>query len=181
MAMPELPIIGGFRHSFFVEMNKDSLIEAIQSSGCKAAVVLAGGGVGLAHALLLHPGASRFVFEVQIPYSPESMFDYLGERLTQYCSAEAARTMAERAFERALIFSLSSKGSIPILGISCTAALQTNRERRGADRAFAAIKLRHEVIVRELAVPHGTREEQDLSVSDALLDLIAGIVLKGQL
>jgi nicotinamide mononucleotide (NMN) deamidase PncC len=151
----------------------DSLIESIHSSGYKVALVVAGGGSGAVHSLLSNPGASRFLFEAQVPYSPEAMFDYLGERLESYCSAQAAVTLAARAFERALTFSLSSTGSVPILGISCSAALQTRRERKGDDRAFVGIKSRTEEIVRELTVPDGSREEQEAFVSKALLECLA--------
>lgn len=148
-------------------------IEAIHTSGYKAAIVLTGGGSGAVHALLSHPGASRFVLEAQIPYSPEAMFDYLGERLDSFCSAQSAATMAERAFERALVFSLSSKTNAPFLGASCTAALQTTRERKGGDRAFACIKTRKEKVVRELDIPAGSRLEQEAAVSEAFLVFLA--------
>lgn len=150
-----------------------NVIEAIQASGWNAAIVVSGGGSGAVHALLSHPGASRFILEAQIPYSPEAMFDYLGEKLDSFCSAEAAATMACRAFERALIFSLSSKMNRPFLGVSCTAALQTNRERKGSDRAFVCIKTRTEEVVRELTVPFGSRSEQDAAVSEGFVDFLA--------
>ena len=158
----------------------DHQIEAIQSSGYKAAIVVSGGGIGAVHALLVHPGASRFVLEAQVPYSPEAMFDYLGENVPQLCSAEAAVTMAERAFERALVFSLSSNAGFPILGISCTAALQTNRERKGKDRAFICLKSRKKKVVRELELPSGSRMEQEEEVSRALLNMIAEFVGEGE-
>lgn len=154
----------------------DHLIEGIQSSGYKAAMVVAGGGSGAVHALLSHPGASRFVLEAQIPYSPEAQFDYLGETLGQACSAQAAATLAERAFERALVFSLSSETTFPILGISCTAALQTNRERRGADRAFVGIKTRTEEVVRTLELNPGSRAEQEAVLSQTMLEWIAEFI-----
>lgn len=144
-------------------------VENILSCGHRVALVVAGGGSGAAHALLSHPGASRFVLEVQVPYSPEAMFDYLGEKLESFCSAEAAATMAGRAFERALVFSLNGRSDAPIAGVACTAALQTTRERRGRDRAFACIKTRRKEVVRELAVSPGTRQEQEVAVSRELL------------
>jgi nicotinamide mononucleotide (NMN) deamidase PncC len=156
-----------------MEGDKDSLIETIQSSGFKAAIVVTGGGSGAVHALLSHPGASRFVVEAQIPYSPEAMFDYLGENLEQACSSMAAVTLARRAFERALVFSLSSKASFPILGIACTSALQTNRERKGEDRAFVCIKSRRKEVARTLEVSPGSRAEQEAELSDTFLNLIA--------
>jgi nicotinamide mononucleotide (NMN) deamidase PncC len=162
-----------------VKGNNDNLIETIQSSGFKAVVVVTGGGFGAVHALLSHPGASRFVFEVQVPYSSEAMFDYLGENLDQACSSEAATTLAQRAFERALIFSLSGKVSSPILGIACTSALQTNRERKGEDRAFVCIKSRKKEFSRKLAIPSGSRAEQEAILSDAFLNLIAEALKEG--
>jgi nicotinamide mononucleotide (NMN) deamidase PncC len=157
----------------------DQLIEGIQSSGFKAALVVSGGATGAAHALLSHPGASRFVFEVQVPYSPEAMFDYLGEKLNQACSPEAAATLAGRAFERALIFSLSSKESLPILGIACTCALQTNRDRRGEDRAFFCIKSRKKEVTRKLDVFPGSRAMQEATVSEAFLNFISEFIEEG--
>ena len=174
--MPELSFVGDFRHSLFMKNELAHVIESIQASGFKAAFVVTGGGVGAVHEILSHPGASRLVQEVQIPYSPEALFDYLGERLEQTCSAEAAATMAERAFERALIFSLSSKVSYPILGVSCTAALQTNRERKGPDRAFIYFKTRKKEVTHNLDLCPGTRAEQDQQLSAELLELLVAFL-----
>jgi len=153
-----------------------SRIDAIQKSGFKACLVVSGGGSGAIAALLGHPGASRFVFEAQIPYSPEAMFDYLGEKLEQACSPEAAKTMAQRAFERALIFSMSSGNTLPILGIACTAALQTTRERKGDDRVFVCIKSRKEEVMREVSLSAGNRAEQEKQLSQDIIDVITEYV-----
>lgn len=171
--MPELPITRMFRHSFSMKGEHDSLIEEIQGSGHKAALVVSGGGSGALHGLLSHPGASRFVLEAQIPYSPPAMFDYLGEKLDGYCSEDAAQTMAERAYERALIFTLTDGAKPPILGIACTAALRTTRDRKGSDRAFFCIKSRKRETVRSLEVEPGTRADQEETVSSALLKFVA--------
>ena len=155
---------------------QDHLIEAIQSSGFKACVVVSGGGSGAVSALLTHPGASRFVFEAQVPYSPEAMFDYLGETLEPACSREAAATMAQRAFARAETFSTTSGGTLPVLGIACTAALQTNRPRKGKDRAFVCIKSRQQEQVCEISLSAGGRAGQEEELSHAVLVLIAEYV-----
>lgn len=155
---------------------RSHVLETIQASGYKAAIVVSGGGSGAVHELLSHPGASRFVLEAQVPYSPEAMFDYLGEKLDSSCSSAAASTMAARAFERALIFSLSSKSTFPILGISCTAALQTNRERKGSDRAFLCIKSRREEVARTLELASGSRSDQEETLSAAVLEMIVEFV-----
>jgi hypothetical protein len=159
-----------------MEEQIDNRIGKIHSCGFKAAVVVTGGAVGAVHALLSQSGASRFVLEVQIPYSPQAMFDYLGEKLDQACSADAACSLAGRAFERALIFTLSSPEPISILGVACTAALQTSRDRRGDDRAFVCIKTRHREVSQKLVVPHASRSVQDEWLSNALLDIITDFI-----
>lgn len=161
---------------FPMEKKREQLIEAIQSSGHKAALVVAGGGSGAVEELLSHPGASRFVLEVQIPYSVPALRDYLGESPESFCSEDAARLLAERAYERALI--LGDEASI--LGIACTAALQTNRERKGADRAFFAVKSRKRLEVCSLDLDSGSRYEQEEAVSTALLGFISGFLGVGE-
>jgi nicotinamide mononucleotide (NMN) deamidase PncC len=158
----------------------DSLIEGIQGSGHKAALIVSGGGSGAVHALLSHPGASRFMLEAQIPYSPPAIFDYLGEKLDGFCSEIAAQTMAQRAYERALIFTLSDGAAQTILGIACTAALHTTRERKGPDRAFFCIKSRKREGVHKLELVPGSRDEQEEIVSTGLLKFIAEFLGVGE-
>ena len=86
--------------------------------------------------------------------------------------------MAERAFERALIFSLSNKESFPILGIACTAALQTNRERKGSDRAFVSFKMRAREVTYPFAVSPGTRTEQDAELSRFFLEKLSVFLME---
>ncbi|MBT8042835.1 MAG: hypothetical protein KJN98_06660 [Pontiella sp.] len=171
--MPELSIAEGFRHSHVMNREQENPIEAIQSSGYKACIVLSGGGSGSIHALLSHPGASRFVCEVQIPYCNRAMTDYLGEALGQFCSEDAAVTMAGRAFERAVMCSLGDDSECPILGIACTAALQTNRDRKGEDRAYICIQARNKQKVHKIEFKTGTRAEQEEELSKAFLETIA--------
>ena len=159
----------------------EKLVEAIQSSGRKAALVVTGGGSGAVHALLSHPGASRFVLEIQVPYTIPAMRDYLGEEPEEgACSEQAAILLAERAYERAMIFTLPVGDDSPILGVACTAALQTIRDRKGADRAHLALKTRKRMEVRKLDLDPGTRREQDDAVSRELLAFIAEFLGVGE-
>ena len=152
----------------------ESLVEAIQASGFKAAFVVTGGGSGAIHALLSHPGASRFLIEAQIPYSPEALSVYLGEAPSQFCSEETARQLAARALEHAS--SLTPHPSPLNIGIACTAALQTTRERKGSDRAFICIQSSDKELLHKLELSPGNRAEQENVVSEMLLGLMAGFV-----
>ena len=113
------------------------------------------------------------MLEVQIPYSQRALCDFLGAEVESACSKETAVAMAERAFERAVVFTGSDQTDAPILGISCSAALQTNRERRGADRAYIAIKAHHHELVRKVEFTHTSRAKQETQLSRMLLESIA--------
>ncbi|VGO18051.1 hypothetical protein [Pontiella sulfatireligans] len=155
----------------------DKLIENIQSSGWEASIVATGGGSGAVHALLSHPGASRFVLETQIPYSAEALSAYLGYAPAQGCSKETGRLMASRALERAHQLQVPDS-KFKGMGIACTAALQTNRQRKGADRAFIYIKSTDREASQVLELARGTRAEQEEALSEALLKFIAEFVVE---
>ena len=139
-------------------------IERILNSGFRAVLVTTGGGSGALHALLSTPGASRFVADAQIPYSPEALERFLGEKIEHSCSPGAARKLTETA-----VRDLESG----VIGISCSAALMTNRERRGDDRAFICIKTAESERLYALYFSKTSRAEQEALLSDWLLILIA--------
>lgn len=145
-------------------------MEFIQSSSFMAALVTTGGGSGAIHALLSHPGASRFVLDAQIPYSPAALEAYLGLPPISACSEESARQLARAAYHRA------SRVTDYPLGISCTAALQTKRVRRGDDRAFIGIKSDRCEVTEKLDLKSVGRAAQEAELSAALLECIARFI-----
>ena len=144
-------------------------IARILNSGYRAVLVTTGGGSGALNALLTTPGASRFIADAQIPYSPEALSSYLGEDVEHSCSPETARKLARTAFK----FQVSS---FKFLAVSCTAALQTDRERRGDDRAFICIKTAEAEKLYALCFSKASRAEQEALLSDWLLVLVAQAV-----
>ncbi len=149
-------------------------IERILNSGYRAVFVITGGGSDALNALLSTPGASRFIADAQIPYSPEALFSYLGEEVEQSCSLQTAQKLAEVAFKKAI---QNPESRIPYpVSVSCTAALQTDRERRGDDRAFICIKTAEAEKVYALYLSKASRAEQEQRLSDWLLVLIAQAV-----
>jgi hypothetical protein len=151
-------------------------IERILNSGFRAVLVTTGGGSGALHALLATPGASRFVADAQIPYSPEALERFIGEKAAHSCSPETARKLAAAAFR----FQISDfpPAADPakkdnVLFVSCTAALQTDRERRGDDRAFICIKTAEAEKIYALHFSKTSRAEQEAILSGWLLVLIA--------
>lgn len=94
---------------------------------------MTGGGVQALAWLLGVPGASRTILEARVPYSSTALADFLGYEPRQVVSPKTARDMARRAHRRAR--RLGPDGP-PLVGIGCTAAIATDRPKRGEHRCF---------------------------------------------
>ena len=102
-----------------------------------AVLVVTGGGAQALADLFVVPGASRTVLEALVPYSDCSMREFLGHEPEKAASVETASALARKACERAL--ALRPSDDTPVLGVACTAALVTDRPRRGEHRAHVAV------------------------------------------
>ncbi|MDE2822415.1 MAG: hypothetical protein OXK79_02790 [Chloroflexota bacterium] len=111
------------------------VIHRIHASPVQAVVVVTGGGAQSISWLLTVPGASRTVLEMLVPYSERALTDFLGERPHKIASAETAETMSRQAYCRAVEL---AEADVPLVGIGCTAALATDRPKRGAHRVYVA-------------------------------------------
>ena len=81
-------------------------------------------------------GASKTLLNASIPYSNESLNHYIGEIPKQYVSESTALSMAKSAYFKGIKF---HKDVSDIVGVSCTGAISTNRERKGENQAFIAM------------------------------------------
>ncbi len=111
------------------------LISASHASGRKAALAITGGGSGAIGELLRVPGGSRLLIEAQVPYDEQALATFLGGAPAQACSAETAIAMARTARARAA--GLAPAGS-DLVGIGATAALVSDRPRKGEHRFHVA-------------------------------------------
>lgn len=102
-------------------------------------LVYAFAGAGSLALYWLHAvaGSSRTVLEARDCYAPPSLAEVAGTP-TQAVGAPTARAMAAWAARRAAAI---GEGAWPTLGLACTAAIATDRERRGDDRAFVAVQV----------------------------------------
>ena len=107
----------------------------MHASGRKAALVITGGGSGAIGELLRIPGGSRLLIEAQVPYDAQALTTFLGFAPAQACSTETAIAMAQTARARAA--TLAPAGS-DVVGLGATAALVSDRPRRGEHRFHIA-------------------------------------------
>jgi hypothetical protein len=111
------------------------LISALHASGRKAALAITGGGSGAVGELLRVPGGSRLLIEAQVPYDAQALATFLGFPPAQACSANTAIAMARSVRARAA--RLVPAGA-ELVGLGATAALVSDRPRRGEHRFHIA-------------------------------------------
>ncbi len=146
------------------------LVQQIHAADGELVLATAGGGTNAVAWLLGAPGASRTVLEIIVPYSRAAFDDFLGRPAAQYASAQAGQWLAGCALARAQ--TLSDK---QVIGVSCTAAIATDRPKKGTHRAHITLWTHQAVISHHLVLHKGgrTRAGEEETVSRVLLNSIA--------
>src|SRR5438105_12058098 len=116
------------------------LISTSHASGRKAALAITGGGSGAIGELLRVPGGSRLLIEAQVPYDEQALATFLGFAPAQACSSDTAIAMAQSARARAarLVPSTGIGVGTDLVGLGATAALVSDRPRKGEHRFHIA-------------------------------------------
>ncbi len=153
-----------------------SEIRSIHDGPFKLVFVSSGGGGSAISDLLKVPGASQTVLESYIPYSRESMDEYLGFKPSHYCGLQTTVNMAVTAFNRAKKLASDIDPS-NLLGVAVTATLSTTYEKLGSHRFFVCIHSSDatHVISSYLTKGKRTRSSEEELVTECLESLI-GIV-----
>jgi hypothetical protein len=148
------------------------LISNVQASGRKAALAITGGGSGAISELLRVPGGSRLLIEAQVPYDTEALATFLGFAPAQASSADTAIAMARAARLRAARL---VPADTDLVGLGATAALVSDRPRRGEHRFHIAFANATGVVHCTGVLAKGRRDragEEDL-VSRAIVLFLA--------
>ncbi|MGH7960938.1 MAG: CinA family protein [Candidatus Binatia bacterium] len=154
-------------------MDPASLVSQIHASPAMAVCVVTGGSMQALADLLAIPGASRTLLEALIPYSAQSLAEFLGTPPAHAVSVETAAALAQEAYQRAL--RLQGEKTLPLLGLSCTATLVTDRPKKGAHRAHIGACDGTRIRVYSLTLQKGARDRQgeERVVSDFFLSVFA--------
>lgn len=147
------------------------VIEQILAARRPVALAVTGGGSLALNWLVGHPGASRAIVDAQIPYHATALSDYVGQAGPHGATPETARKMAMVAARRARRIC----GQTDVIGIGVTAALATNRVRKGADRAHVTVRAGGVYYVSQLLFnkDQTDRAAQEQILSFVLIDLLA--------
>ena len=148
-------------------------IRFIHDGPFKLVFVSSGGGGSAISDLLKVPGASQTVLESYIPYSRESMDEYLGFKPSYYCGLQTTVNMAVTAFNRAKKLASNADPST-LLGVAVTATLSTTYEKLGSHRFFVCIHGLDSTHVLSCYLTKGkrTRSSEEELVTECLESLI---------
>jgi len=119
------------------------LIARMHASPGLAVLAITGGGSQALADLLAVPGASRTVLEAVVPYSAAALATFLGASPRQAVSSETAAWLAHAAYRRATALHPAGRGgrsSEPLIGVSCTAALRSDRPKKGPHRLHVGVR-----------------------------------------
>ena len=141
------------------------LVAALHAGPYRYTLALTGGGAAAAGWLLSVPGGSRTVLEVVVPYDEASLSGYLGRRPASFCSPEAGGALAARALERARRLAPGDT----VAGVGCTAALRSDRPKRGDHRFHLAVRTALRADAYALTFAKGAR---DRSGEEEVLDRV---------
>jgi len=144
------------------------LISGAHTSGRKAALAITGGGTGAVGELLRVPGGSQLLIEAQVPYSEQALENFLGFAPAQASSADTAIAMAHKARSRAA--GMVAEGA-DLVGLGATAALVSDRPRRGEHRFHIACARAEGVIHCTAVLAKGRRDraEEEALVARAIV------------
>ncbi len=137
------------------------LIARFHQSQSQCVLAATGGGSSAIAELLVTPGGSKTVLEALIPYSAAALAEFLGRQPEHFCDTETALAMSMVAYLRALKLAAATPlpGAMQI-GLGCTAALVSDRPRRGGHRGFVAVQTRTRTVLHSLVLKAGARDRR---------------------
>ena len=150
------------------------LVAAIHDTPTMLVLVVAGGGNAAITDLLTVGGASRTVLEVQVPYAASAMAGLVDADVLAAGAVTAGTVAALAAAARSRARQLAPDG-VPVVGVACTAALVSDRPKRGDHRAHIATAGFDRTSHRYLELDKGRLDRlgEDRVVADEILRLTA--------
>ena len=135
--------------SFLLVSNEALLqsIAALRDTGKKLFIVATGATGGLLQEFWGVPGMSQLLLDYHFCYSREALDKFLGFTPESYCDYGTAEKMAARAYWDGMELAVLNGVKDPdIIGVGITAAVATNRHRRGRDAAYVAVRTKDRFI-----------------------------------
>jgi hypothetical protein len=149
----------------------EQAIAALHNSPQMAYVVCSGAGAGVTELLWSVAGCSRTLIASEFPYDLRAFAALIGRVPEHYTSPDAAIALAVAGYLKGQRY-LAEQGRMatPIIGLGLSAAVSTDRARRGQDRVFLAVRTSAGLATVGVAFERGALSRAD---EGALCDLLA--------
>ena len=148
----------------------EQLVTKIHASPQQTVIEFAGAGSLALFWLHSQGGSSRTILEAVDRYSARSTIDLYGRQPRRFVATKTARTMACRAYGRALRL---SRGCAPVVGVGCTATIASDYAKRGKHGCRVCVIERTRCTQYAVTLQKGARARPEEEA------LISKIVLQG--
>lgn len=146
------------------------LIKNVYLSGSQFSLAVTGGGTSAIASLFGVAGASTTLLEATVPYHSAALGRFVSASSHQGCNTHTARAMAMAAY-------MSAREIMPennVIGVGCTAAIATNRARKGADRCHIAVQAAGFTTIYDIDLNReDDREKQEAICRTAIIEAMA--------
>ena len=149
------------------------IVEELHHAPGHWVLAVTGGGSSAISSILAVPGASKTLVEAIVPYDTNSLHHYLGGAVDQACSAQTAQAMAMASFIRCQKL-LPDAPADSLFGLGCSAAIATDRTRRGTNRCHVSVQSCNSTTSVSLEFQEDrSRQEEEQLCRDLILMLMA--------
>jgi nicotinamide mononucleotide (NMN) deamidase PncC len=147
-------------------------ISKLHDSNVKGVFSVAGVGTKSIAWMMEVSGASNTFLEGIIPYSESSLTHLIGHSVVNSVSEETSLAMARVCYKRATIL---REDDVDVIGVSCTGAISTNRERRGDNHAYISVWGLNSRSTTHLKLQKGrrTRSKEEALVSSVIINEVS--------
>lgn len=146
------------------------LIKNVYLSGSQFSLAVTGGGTSAIASLFGVAGASTTLLDATVPYHAAALDRFVSASSPQGCNTHTARAMAMAAYMNAREIMPENK----VIGVGCTAAIATNRARKGTDRCHIAVQSAGFTTIYDIDLNReDDREKQEAICRTAILEAMA--------
>lgn len=151
---------------------KQYVTKNIFASDYKINMVITGGGQSIINTIFQHPGASKTIQGMFVPYSSIMLEMYLGGwPVEQYCSEKTSQRMAQTAYRDSIIDTNTDGFNI---GVGVTSSIKTSPERKGREHRFYITIIKKDVTINFYGLLNNqwTRQQQEELINNIILTLL---------